>query len=793
MKLLIKAGLVLLGLVLLGAALLVAFLRSTLPPHDGELQFAQLDAPVTIARDAWGVPHIEAETEHDLHFALGVAHAQDRLWQLDIHRRIAAGRLAEILGPEAAQQDIFLRTLSLYDRAEKAFGQLPEEAQAMFRAYADGVNAYVAKRRHPLPPEYHVLGADFAPFTPVDALSWLKVMALDLGKNYARELSRLGLSDRLTAAQLEQFYPVYPGSLRPPLPDLRQLYDGAVITPAAVLAPEVPDTNRGSNNWVVDGQWTKSGKPILANDPHLSFNTPGLWYLAHLKLGDRHIIGVTIPGLPMVVLGRNNRIAWGFTNTGPDTQDLYLEKLVPGAGYLTPDGPEAFVEREELIKIKGAPDQTITVRETRHGPVISDAMDSVRPILSENSVLALRWTALDPDDVSASTLQRMLYVDTVEQLHAALADYVGPQQNIVFADVDGNIGYTAPARIPVRGPRNITHGLVPAPGWKPGFDWQGFADPAQLPQVHNPADGVLVTANQQVVPKDFPVFLSHEWALPYRHDRIRTLIEASRDHDLDTMGAIQMDRTSAIAEDLLPLFQAHVSGLRHQPVLQALADWDRVMVADAAEPLIFAAWHRRIIERLIADELGDRFPAVNGAKTRFLIQVLTNQDDMATWCDDVQTAPEESCGEIVTTALDQTMGDLTEQFGSDWRRWRWGELHRVRMPHRPLSQIAALRRFFEIGGPIGGGVDTVNVAGGSFNVPHINRAGAGYRGLFDLSDLDRSRYVIATGQSGHPLSKHYDDLFPLWRDGGMIEIPARMPEPDAASILRLTPRVLKEN
>lgn len=787
MKLFLRLAAILLALFALTAVFLVVFAQSTLPPHEGELQFAQLDGPVRIARDEWGVPHIEAETRHDLYFALGVVHAQDRLWQLDLHRRIASGRLAELLGPDAVQQDMFLRTLGLYDRAKASYDRLPEAAKAMFKAYTDGVNAYVTNRPHPLPLEYQLTFTDFAPLDPVDPVAWLKVMSLDLSGNYQRELVRLGLSDRLTPDQIDQFYPIYPGSTRPPLPDLQALYDGAVVTTAQARGLTEPPDSRGSNNWVVDGQWTASGKPILANDPHLGFNTPSLWYLVHLKLADRNLVGVSMPGVPGVILGRNDRIAWGFTNTGPDTQDLYLERLVPGEGYLTPDGPRPFQTREEIIAVKDEEDRVLTVRETRHGPVISDAMASAREILPDTHVLALRWTALDRDDVSPLSLMRLMDVHTFDQFTEALADYGTPQQNMIYADLEGNIGYYAPARVPVRGEANTTHGLVPAPGWKPGFDWQGYLPYDALPRRYNPEDGMIVTANQKIVDESYPHMLSHRWALPYRNDRIEDLIRLRSDHDLASMAAIQMDIYSGIAEDLLPALRVHVDPKLHRPILDALMRWDRTMRADAPEPLIFASWHRHLMRALMADELGDRFNDLNTHKTRFVLQVLAGEGPQAQWCDDVSTPQEESCAEIVTAAWQSAIAELTERFGPDWRDWRWGELHRVRMAHRPLSSVPALADFFGIEEPIGGGAYTVNVAAGSFSDPHINRHGAGYRGLFDLSDLDKSRYIIATGQSGHPLSKHYRSLFPLWRDGRFIEIPARMPAEDAADWLVLRP------
>jgi penicillin amidase len=735
----------------------------------------------------------------DAFFAIGFLHAQDRLWQLAMHQRIYAGRLAEIGGASALPTDTFLRTLSLKDRARKAWPHQSPKTRSGLNAYANGINSFIAQHEGALPPEFMLTGTRPESWTPIDSLGWLKVMALDLGGNFWMELARLDLAARLDSEQLAEFFPPYPGEAAHELPDISQLYEGLEIS-AAMSAPQEIGKPRGlgSNNWVISGALSKSGKPLLANDPHLGLTVPSLWYLAHLKIGDEDIIGATMPGLPFVVLGRNNRIAWGFTNVNPDVQDLYIEKLTgDGSTYLTPSGPQPFKTREEVILVKDAEPVTINVRETRHGPVISDARSDLAERLPKDAVIALAWTALDEDDTTASMGLDLTQARDFPDFLDALSYYIAPMQNIVYADVDGHIGYFAPGRVPVRLPENRTQGLMPAPGWLADYDWQGTLPYSELPRTYDPDAGVIATANEKITPPDYPHYLTSEWAMPYRGDRIRALIAETGPHDLDSMSRIQMDIHSSLAADLLPLMLDHATGGAHGDLLDALGQWNLEMAADRPEPLIFTAWHRALVKQIIADELGSRFPRYWSPKAAFLRAVLGGAPDGAAngarWCDDVGTTALESCAETVTMALDEAMKDLAQRLDrpqKSWRDWRWGDLHQVVQDHRPFSQVPFLAPFFERRAPAGGGTDTVNVAGPRFAAddPFTYGHGASYRVVYDLADLDRSRYVIPTGQSGIVFSKHYDDMMPLWLQGQSISI-ASDPGRDAiAATLILVPR-----
>ncbi len=431
----------------------------TLPSYDGEERVAGLEAPVEIVRDAHAIPHVYARSPRDAAFAMGFVHAQDRLWQMELQRRIGAARLSEVFGERGLKTDRFLRTLGVYRVAERNFAALSPEVQAIYEAYAAGVNAYLEGRSGLLPPEFVLLGHDPEPWRPADSLVWLKMMAWDLGDNFRDELLRARLAGRLDEAQLRDLWAPYPGDA-PAAPEsgaptvARPEIDVAGIDFEALAAalPEGPPAGLGSNNWALSGAHTESGKPLLANDPHLGLSIPSVWYLAHVRAGDFEIMGATLPGLPFPVLGRTGDFAWGFTNTGPDVQDLFVERIDPDdpARYLAPGGSLPFKTRTETIRVSGGDPVALPVRETRHGPVVSDLIEESDSFLEPGHVLAFAWTALDADDRTAGALVRAAGASDWDGFVAALRDMAVPQQNIVFADRFGNIGFVAPGRVPIR-------------------------------------------------------------------------------------------------------------------------------------------------------------------------------------------------------------------------------------------------------------------------------------------------------------------------------------------------------
>jgi penicillin amidase len=798
------------AILLLALAAAAFWYRSaSLPQVDGRISVEGTGAPVDIVRDAEGVPHIYAKSANDAYFALGFVHAQDRLWQMELNRRIPAGRMAEILGPKAVDTDRFLRTLGVRRNAEKILANLSTDTRAALEAYARGVNAWLAQRSGPLPPEFLLTGtAAPEPWQPADSIGWQTMMAWDLGGNWTQELLRMRLAQRLSLAQINEFLAPYPGDAVLPTQDYTRLYRQLTgttehLAAVAAIAPPSYVEGMGSNNWVVSGALSVTGKPLLANDPHLGLSAPALWYFAHLSAPGLNVIGATLPGIPTVVLGRNDRIAWGFTNTAPDVQDLYIERVNPDNAkqYQTPGGWAEFTARSETIKVKGQPDVTLEVRETRHGPVITGAL----PILGKAAldakkyVVSFAWTALRPDDLTLQAGMKFNQAQNWQQFIDGARDFGSPQQNIVYADVDGNIGFVAPARVPVRKPENDLKGLAPAPGWDARYDWDGFIPFDALPREYNPASQRFITANHKVVRDDYPYFLTSEWALPYRAQRIAELLDATPKHSMDSFAAIQKDHISLAAREALPLLRATMPrSERARAALELLRTWNGSMDADRPEPLIFNAWMRMASRRIFQDELGEALMADYWEQRNVhlpTVNILKNVNGEARWCADASKpdAPPQTCADVLSASLETALDDLEQRYGKDMAAWRWGDAHVARSEHRPFGKVDALAPFFDIRVPSPGDTFTINV--GRHNLrdeaaPFANRHAASLRALYDLSNLENSRFIHSTGQSGNLLSPLYRNYSQRWLDVAYLPMKTRREEVEKnrLGILTLLPR-----
>ena len=535
-------------LLLAALTALAAYLWRATPAHDGALRVGGIGAAVSIDRDEHGIPTIRAASVEDAAFGLGFAHAQDRLWQLETHRRIGSGRLAETFGRAALDNDKFLRALGVRRAAEAQWAQLGDESKRVLQAYAAGVNAWQREHLQARPPEMLILGVPLEDWTPVDSLAWAIMMAWDLGGNWSTELLRARLALTLPVARIDQLLPPYPGEAPLATADyaalMRSLKLGGALTALSAqridhlqaIAPPSGIEGVGSNNWVVAGTHTVSGQPLLANDPHLKITAPSLWYLARIEVGGERgfkSAGATMPGLPMVVLGQNEHIAWGFTNTGPDVQDLYLERFKPDdpMQVQTPTGWQRVAGVSEDIRVKGAKSENIVVRVSRHGPMISDAGGVAGEVAGTDGNaaygLALRWTALDADaDPVAAGLAMIRARSTAEFVDAVTRLWVAPMQNMVVADRQGQIAVVSPGRVPLRLPEHDLKGLVPAPGWDARYDWAGFIPAAQTPRETQPPRGWIATANQRIHAPDYPYYLTSEWAPPYRQQRIEQLLRS---------------------------------------------------------------------------------------------------------------------------------------------------------------------------------------------------------------------------------------------------------------------------
>ena len=779
---------VLLTVLLLAVAAWI-YLRQSLPQLDGSIKVSGASAPIEIVRDAEGVPHVFAASERDAAFGLGFAHAQDRLWQLEFQRRVVQGRLAEILGERAYDTDRLMRTLGMARMAERIVARLDAETLQTLEAYAAGVNAFLATKPV-LPVEFQVFRIHPQAWKPADSVGWLLVMAWDLSSNWRSELGRLRYIAKLGPERAAEFVPPYPGDIAAPLPDLKALYASLDGEAAALLAAfPAPDQAIGSNNWVVSGARSNTGKPLLANDPHLGLQAPALWYLAHLSSPDGNVVGGTLPGLPFIVLGRNDHVAWSMTTTNSDTQDLFVERIAPGdeASYLTPGGRAKFEVREEVIRV-GSEERRIKVRSTRHGPVLSDALKPLGEAAPKGHVFALSWAALVEDNASARAGFRLNRARNSDEIVEAMRDFHAPHQNLVYADRDGRIGFVAPSKVPVRRDDNEAMGRVPVPGWLAKYDWQGFLPYEELPAARDPADGQIVTANHKITPPGYRPFLSVDWFPPYRADRIHELLAAQPKHSLETFAAMQGDVQSQLARQLLPVAMAAKpttdAGKRAQALLNG---WDQRMTVESAAPLVFSAWYRELTRLVYADDLGSLFQESWELRAPFMLSVLKAGGER--WCDDTRTPAVETCASLTAAAFDQAAVDLSMRFGAEGG-WRWGAAHVAGSDHRPFGFFPVISRLFNVAPQTPGDGFTVNV--GHFTIrdearPFANRHAASLRAIYDLADLERSLFMQSTGQSGNVLSPWYGNLADRWARVEYITIATRRDSIRAAHRLALAP------
>ena len=789
---------VMLALLLIGGALL--WLGSSEPQVDGTLQVAGLAAPVSVLRDARGVVHIRADSDADAYFALGFVHAQDRLPQMEQMRRLGAGRLSEMVSFDSViELDKFTRALGLYELAEQTYVDAEPPVKAALEAYADGVNAYLATHEGAwspamymrVPPSLDLDDYQPEPWRPADSMVWGKLMAIFLaGWNFSFELERIQVEQLLGPERTREYYPDQPASqYGPTLPS--QQADAAPDPRWRAAADDIPPLFRepwdASNAWVVDGSRTATGMPLLANDPHLRHALPGTWYLAHIKTPTLDIVGGTTPGVPFHILGHNTRIAWGFTTTHSDMADTFVERLNPDdpGQYLTPDGWAALETRSEVLELANGQTLDLEVRVTRHGPVISDLKPGqARRVLEENEVLALSAPYLFPGDTTAEGMYWLNRATDWQSFRAAARRFVAPQQNMHYADTAGNIGFIAPAHVPIRASGD---GQLPAPGWTGDYDWVGRIPFQGLPQSHNPESGRIVNANNRVVDDDYPYFLGKTHDFSYRSDRIHQMLDADRPLTVADFRAMQHDVVSLAARELLPLMlDAEFKDPRAQEAATLLSRWDGAMAADRVEPLIYEAWEREIMRAIPADELGPLFPEIFSRKPDFLRQVLTESPH---WCDDVTTQEVEDCAIVRERSLLAALDFLAARYGDDVAAWQWGTAHMANFRHQAIGQIPLLGDWLDGSVPTGGSWATLNRGGtpfGNEGDPFRNVHGAGLRAVYDLSNLEQSVFSMAPGQSDNPYSPYWSHLAEPWAAGEYFPIPTSWAQAEDGAVSTLT-------
>ncbi|HEV8338600.1 MAG TPA: penicillin acylase family protein [bacterium] len=739
-----------------GAAYLV---RRPFPQVSGTITVPGLRASVEVIRDRWGIPHIYAQSAADLFFAQGYVHAQDRLWQMDLSRRLAAGRLSEIFGPVTLETDRLMRVLGLRRAAEEGWASIapagaanPPTAAAIeaAQAYSAGVNAFIETHRARLPLEFLLLRFQPEPWTPVDSLSFAKLMAWVLGGTWRSELLRAGLAIRFGEEGIQLLLP----NQAPGTPTITAGGGLPGLTPpaglpfAALLAGTL---GAGSNNWVVAPSRSTSGA-LLANDIHLDIQMPSVWYENHLVGGGYDVTGASFAGVPSVLIGHNRHIAWGATNVNPDVQDLYVERFHPRDPTLylyQGQWERAKVFREE-IRVKGqAEAEIVVVRVTRHGPILNAAVRNL------GSFMALRWTAYDPDRI----LQAALGINRAANwtdFYEALREWSVPAQNFVFADREGNIGYVAPGRIPIR-PAG-TDGRLPVPGWTGAFEWQGYIPHEQLPTTFNPAGGVIVTANNRVTPPGFPQELGHDFDVGFRAARISALLAERPRLSHDDMGSIQRDVLSLPARRFIEAWQ----GVRvADPALAALfkeiTEWDGMVRPDSRPAALYEALVVNLSHLVFKDaldrDLYRRYLRRGDAPLLFLLEMSGRPADP--WWG-------EGRDRVIEQALARTVVDLEAALGPDRGAWRWGRLHTPTLQHALGSQRGLGWIFNATPPEIGGDAFTVNVAAFDPETPYRTVAAASYRQLIDTKDWNSARAIHGTGQSGIPFHRHYRDFVTMW-------------------------------
>ncbi len=757
-------------IVLLAIALVAGgyvFLSQRWPQTNGEVHVPGLTSRVEVYRDPWGIPHIYAHNLEDLYFAQGYVHAQDRLWQMEFQRRVGHGRLSEILGEATLDTDRFLRTIGITRAAQKDLEAMSPEAQGYLEAYSRGVTAYIETHRGRLPLEFVILGFEPEPWQPVDTLGWAKMMAWDLGGNWESELLRARLIQALGQEKVAELVPRYPLAgpfIIPPevkdysslgAPDLscyRAMRRSLGLTPGFLAG-------LGSNNWVV-GSKTTTGKPLLANDPHLGIQMPSIWYEIGLHAPGMNVVGASLPGTAGVVIGHNDYIAWGMTNVGPDVQDLYIEHVRGDEYEYQGQWLPLTVIREE-IRVKGWDEpEVLEVRLTNHGPLINDVIEGLE------EPVAFKWTATAEAIRVAESLFRLNQARNWEEFREALRLWDVPSQNFVYADVEGNIGYQMSGLVPIR---RKGQGLVPVPGWTGEYEWTGYIPFEELPSVYNPASGFIVTANNQVVPDDYPYFISAEWAAPYRAQRIVDLLSSRDKLSVEDFKAIQADTYSIPGSILTPyLLQLRPEGWLQEKALEELARWDHRVEADSPGAAIFEVTYRELVLATFGDELGEElmegYLPADDVHTVAMEQLLAQP--AAPWWDDRATPAVETRDQILARAFARAVDWLGSRFGDVPAEWRWGRLHTATFVHQPLGQsgIALLERMLNRGPiPARGSGFTVDAAGFNYNEPYGVRVLASYRQIIDLSDFDASWSMHTTGQSGHPFHSHYGDMINAWQ------------------------------
>ncbi len=806
------------SIALVVCAVVVAYYLAarSLPDYDAELELPGALGKIEVVRDTANVPHIFSDQDTDVFFGLGYVHAQDRLWQMSMMRRTAQGRLSEIFGPDTVHIDTYMRHLDLYSTAVRSLSvQSPETLDAL-NAYARGVNARLHEinthARGRGAPEMFLFNAPFATWQPADSLVMLKLMSVTLSSHMRREIRRAKVSLALPDPErIIDILPDHPATATIALPDYASLWDTAMFETALVdastdhpLAPWKSIEHAGASNaFAAAPARSAAGGTILANDPHLELTAPTIWYLARMELSNGGVIGATIPGIPLILSGRNEKLAWGMTSSYLDDQDILMEEVNADntTEFRTEEGWKKFRTRQSIINVADGSPKTLTLRWSDNGPILPLDMFDLASVTPRGHVPALSFSALSPADKTMSAAFNMIQAENVTDAIAALEGYIAPSQNVTFIDRD-SIGFKVIGAMPKRSINHQTQGRMPALGWVRDNQWDGRLPYSDNPEVINPDTGIIGNTNNKTTNASFPNHVSFAWGDSQRINRLKRLMEMRKVHTRESLIEAQLDTVSFTAQSLLPLISKELwftgeAGERgtlawqRTTALSLLADWNGEMNEHLPEPLIYSAWLRAIQTRLIRDELGPLAEEFTHVEPLFIERVYRDIEGASVWCDVIQSAPVETCDQIASSALDDALVWLSDNFNRDPNALRWGDAHQATHDHAVLGKIPVLHYFANIRQSTSGGDNTLlrgRTRGGDVD-PFHNVHAAGYRSVVDFADPDSSVFVTSTGQSGHFLSRHYDDLGQLWRLGEYVpmSLDPRLARAAATGITTITP------
>ncbi|WP_376873015.1 penicillin acylase family protein [Albirhodobacter sp. R86504] len=798
-------------------ALMYYFAARSLPDYDATFEVEGLSAPVEIVRSTENVPHIFGANDADVYFGLGLAHAQDRLWQMVMARRTVQGRLSEVFGAQTLQTDELMRRLDLYGAALASVSAQDPQTTIALEAYAKGVNQWITQVNSGAlgrgAPEFFWFTNEIAYWTPADSIAILKLMALKNTSQIEDEVLRARLS-KLSPDLVRDVMPDVATSGQIALPDYASLFNAPVPNAHSDLAlpalwPAPSRNSQGASNaFAAAPERSAAGGSLLANDPHSQFAAPTQWYLARLQLQSGGVIGATIPGFPAILAGRNAHLGWGLTTTFADDQDVVMEALNPDVTgeYLTDEGSKPFATRRAILTVKDAAPITLMLRWSENGPILPGSHFDLADVTPRGHVAALQWTALEPADTSSSAAIALMQAHSMEQAVQAGEAFVAPVMNLTLADQTG-IGMVTVGALPARDALHETKGRMPAPGTNPSNLWPQeraarYLPYAQNPQSLRPVGGIVGNTNNKITDRAFPDHVSYAWGDTQRIQRLQLLLGEREVHTRESLIAAQLDTVSPAARGLLPLVGADLwftgadaaegtAERKRQRALKLLAEWDGEMNEHLPEPLIYAAWMRALQHRLMQDELGPLADSFSQLEPVFIERVYRNIEGASKWCDVIQSAPIETCTDIARTALDDALLELSQKYGDTVESWRWGDAHEARHDHAVLGRVPVLQWFTNIRQSTSGGDFTLNRGGlmGTGDTPYANVHGASYRGVYDFADPDSSVFIVDTGQSGHPLSRHYDDMAELWRRGEYVpmSLDPALARGAAAGITKLRP------